>query len=611
VSDTQQVLLTTGISRDAYVWSISPVKRIFKLGGHYNQLVDATDCGLSTGQMYYITLTNRKEFRMWDAVNYRLVREFSDPNPQIPENSYSALFFDHQQHCLITASSVPARWAENEVLMGNFLETTTHHLPIVGCFYARPFDQIVTVDTLSNIKVWDCDTGAIASCRRTEWTPTSSQLSAATLDASCRRLITTSLDTRNVIWNYNSGAIITTTAIPEANGIVSTQTYDVIGGRSLLIRGGWDKAVSLFAESAPNEFILYRKYLGHTDDISALASYAGGLTSGSVNGQIFSWFLDTSLAQASYTLGDGKGVECLHCMGYILFAGGGDGILHVFSLPKLGLIHSIAAHGILASHALSAMASDDAHGFLFTADTLGYVKKWKVRMEHLCYLEGVGIWRCAHDEITTIISIRDGRFLVLAGVDMNVRLWDAQTFQCVGMLYEQHVWNLNDPQTWLGESPFEVGSDHFSDRTGLPISTSRQSGGSMKLTDLGATALQASPVFTLESAREEPEPHPFSFDEATKVIQDMIDTLGKPQEMPSALIPELLSSQPRVQHPELQGTIRPMELVAKIHGMWNRPRTTEATTHGKRPLRMPIVTPKSQTRRAAQARKQTWTRLLL
>jgi WD40 repeat protein len=257
------------------------------------------------------------------------------------------------------------------------------------------------------------------------------------------------------------------------------------------------------------------------------------------------------------------------------------------------------------------MGSDDAHSFLFTADTLGYVKKWKVRLEHLCYLEGVGIWRCAHDEITTIIPIRDGRFLVLAGVDMNVRLWDAETFQCVGMLYEEHVWNLSDAQTWLGDSPFEVGRDHFSDPVSLRRSISRISGLSVKLTALENTTPPTSQVFALESTREEPEDHPFSFDEATKVIQDMMDTLGKPQEMPSALVPESLSSQPPVQHPELQGTIRPMELVAKIQAMWNRPRTSEVTTHGKRPLRMPIVTPKSQTRRVSHTRTQNWTRLLL
>jgi WD40 repeat protein len=298
-------------------------------------------------------------------------------------------------------------------------------------------------------------------------------------------------------------------------------------------------------------------------------------------------------------------------MGYVLFAGGGDGTLYVFSLPKLVLIHSFAAHAVLVPHALSAMASDDAHSFLFTADTLGYVKKWKVRLEHLCYLEGIGIWRCAHDEITTIIPIRDGRFLVLAGVDMDVRLWDAETFQCVGMLYEEHVWNLSDNQTWLGESPFEVGPNHFSDRTALKHSLSRMSGMGIKLAAIDTTTLLVSEAYPLESNREEPAPHPFSFDEATKVIQDMMDTLGKPQEMPSALVPESLSSQPPVQHPELQGTIRPMELVAKIQAMWNRPRTTEATTHGKRPLRMPIVTPKSQTKRVNHTRKQNWTRLLL
>jgi hypothetical protein len=54
-----------------------------------------------------------------------------------------------------------------------------------------------------------------------------------------------------------------------------------------------------------------------------------------------------------------------------------------------------------------------------------------------------------------------------------------------------------------------------------------------------------------------------------------------------------------------------MDLIAKIQGMWNRPKSSMDTTKHtvKAPLRLPIKTPKIDFR--PQKRNQNWTRLLL
>jgi WD40 repeat protein len=608
VSESQKVLLTTGISRDAYVWSLSPVRRIFKLGGHYNQLVEVTNFELSGGQTYYVTLTNRKEFGIWDAVNYRLVREFSDPTLLVPHHWSSEMFFDERMHCLITASSVPARWAENEGLMGNLLEPSTHHLPIVGCHLARLFDQILTVDTLCNFKVWDCETGHLASFRRSEWSASSSQLTACTLDIGGRRLFTVAHDKTISIWNYNSGAALSAAALPAVNALISVLTYARIGGRNYLIQAGWDRTVWLFAEADPGEFMLYREYRGHTGDICSLALHGNGLVSGTVNGEVFGWALDTRTPQASFRIPHGCPVECLHTRDHMLFVGTGDGNLYVLLIPKLTVVRTIpGCQGISVPHSLSTIASDEIGHFLYTADTLGYVKKWKISTTHLGQLDPVGLTRIANDEITQILIIREGRFLIVAGTDMNVRIWHAETFQLVGALYEGREFSLSEPETWVSDNPFEPHPDHFVPvaSPGIPLVR-----GASSLRG-GRSSIMLLPPADMDDDEKVEEHKPFNIEDANRAIQDMMETLGKAQELP-----KLIKSEGPVRrlgdiNTELPNSIRPMDLVAQIQGMWVRPRTASdpAKRPGKRPLRLPIRTPVAGT--ANGRRAQTWTRLLM
>jgi WD40 repeat protein len=609
VSQTQKVLLTTGISRDAYVWSFAPIRRISKLGGHYNQLVDVTQFELSTGAVYYVTLTNRKEFVLWDAVNHRLVREFADPDSLRPENYYSAMWFDPKLHCLITASSVPVRWAENESLMGNLMEPSTHHVPIVGCYIARPFDQILTVDAVSNFKLWDCETGRLASYRRTEWTASSSRLTCCSLDVGCRRLFTASFDNITRIWNYNSGDVLSSVSVPPAPAIVSVLCYSCIGGRNCLIRAGWDRTVWLFAEAEPGEFTLYRQYRGHTDDISAIVTHDGGLVTGNMNGELFGWTLDTSSPNAVYRVPKGAAIEALHYLNHVLYVATGDGALRLLLVPRLTELKVVpACQGITVGYSLCALTIDEVGSLLYTADTLGYIKKWKISLTHIGHVEPQGLTRISNDEITKMMTIRDGKFLIVATSDMNVSVWHAATFQLVGMLCEGKQWKLTDESTWVGQNPFEPHPDHFVPLS--PMGATSLTTASVKSTRV-LSGVRSMVFGSLSDTKEVDEEKPFTMADANQAMAEITDVFSRGRDLP-----KLMHTEPARTKAELPtalpSTIRPMELVSKIHAIWNRPKTVQEA--GKRSLRkatlrLPIPTKTPEFR--VHGHKQNWARLLM
>jgi WD40 repeat protein len=259
------------------------------------------------------------------------------------------------------------------------MEKTTHHVPIVGCHIAIPFNQIVTVDSLCNFKIWDYETGELSLNRKSDVISTGNDLSAATLDWSCRRLITAAFNQQMTIWNYNSGAAIAELTL-GLTSLVSVLSYAIVGGRRFLIIGGWDQTVRLFAEIAPGSFELWKEYRGHSDDISAVACGRANVVSGSVTGELFCWALETSIVHMKLALPKQAAIESLHGLEYTVFVGTANGSLHVIQIPKMAIQATHKAHGLRVPHSISAIGSDDKT-LLFTGDTLGYIRKWRLSID--------------------------------------------------------------------------------------------------------------------------------------------------------------------------------------------------------------------------------------
>jgi len=273
--------------------------------------------------------------------------------------------------------------------------------------------------------------GQNAGVHQEPWTPESSDIATVCPDPIGRRMITSSFKNDVVMRNYNNGMVLAELKLTEATSLVTNIIFCHITGRGMLARAGWDKTIAVFTEVEPGCFELYRTFKGHTGDISALVGYPTGLASGSVNGEICSWSLDSSAPVAVVRLATTDCVECMAHQNSCVFVGDSSGSLHVFQLPKLQALASLKAHCLTAKHALSTLGLDPDNGTLYTADTLGYVRRWGIEYSPAFALTPGEMERCHADEITGLVVVDGGRYLVTSGVDMIVRLCEA--FGLVGL----------------------------------------------------------------------------------------------------------------------------------------------------------------------------------
>lgn len=609
-SNKQKLIITCSISRDAYVWSITPQRRVFKLGGHYNLVQAITDFVTTTNEKYLLTMTTRKEFRLWDAVNYRMAREWNDPSLQRPENFYSTAFYDARRHALITASSIPTRWSENISLLESFLEKKTHKHAIIGCHYSKVFKSIVTVDCICNFMVWSLKDGVRTSNKQTDWQPGSSDISASVLDVSGRRLVTASFDNQVFLWNFNSGSVINELEATEGTALISTISYFKIGAREYLARGGWDKMITLFAEVEKGSYILYRQFKGHTNDISSIVGFSGGLISGSTNGEILLWILDTNMPQASYSLDEMSAVECMIVVDNYLLVGDSIGFLHVFSLPKLQCLVSQKAHQIIVNYSLTSMDANEE--YLYTADTFGYVKKWKMSYDQMLQfeLEEIDIFRCHNDDIMSINLVMGGKFIVTCGIDMCVRIFEAENFEYVGLFNEESKpWNLEKKETWISKPPAVVELKHFNTKLSELSNTAsnlmRSFNSSIaSFRNLNINLKNSRQEFQLETIQpqqevitEDEEEQTFNLTEAQQVVDYLLE---RPKPVPIFEVKEKVK-EPQIVIPprRLQLASRPVDLIERFDIIYSsdkkdRPKTAQCQTN-EHIVRLPIKTPKHAT----------------
>lgn len=634
---TQKCLTTCGISRDAYIWSHGSGKKISKLGGHYNQVVKIVNYTTTTKENYIVSMTNKKEFRLWDASSYRLMKEWTDPAVLRPENHYSALFFDPHRNQLISAASFPVKWAEDMSSKNDQFEKTTHSRTIVGVFSAPEFDQVVTVDTVCAIKAWNISTG---TCEMSHIEPLDdkySEISAATLDCKGRTLITTTFSNKVAQWNYNSGTRIADHNLVGAKSLVSVMKCFSAQGKDYLIRAGWDKTIWLYIELG-QVWELLRSYTGHTHDISEAIGFNGGVVSGTVNGEILCWSFDTNVPVAACALKPATGVEVMRTIDNTLLIGDSTGNLHIMTLPRLEFVKTLHAHEITARHSLTTITIDHENEFLFTGDTLGYVKKWKIKkIGDTIGLEGVDIHRCHRDEITAIVLVKENKVLVTCGTDKCVRLYDASDFTYIGFFSDETKWNYEDKTTWVNEAPFLTDERHFK-KGALIFGQSNNSVigfGDLSSDDLHSKSSQSlKSMLGAVSSPEKPKKQSLSeyaaefykkeeeekqknlqkekekkvepkitdpdydYGKIIRIIDDYMDNPPNyiPQSLPNMIENENIRYQPLKPIPELMPHARPNELMMTIKSLL----PDETPKVEKRKIKMPIlVQPQNNFRRAS------------
>ena len=589
-SPSQKILITHGVSREGNVWGISPPRNLYQLGGHYNAIEAITEFITTTNEKYILTLTKKKEFRLWDSVNFRLLYEWTDPVMQRPEDHFTAAKFDYNRHALITCSSYPTKWAEDINANLELFEIRTHGYPIMGVYYSKEFDQLLSVDAICTFKLWDVMTGTLSSQRKS-WEEGMSKLSSVCMDCSYRRIIASSFDCRTSLWNFNSGTEIPNVSIQAPTNFVNVMRCVTISARDYLVRACWDRHVMVFTESRKGNFELYRKFQGHKNDITDIASYFGGLISCDVDGVIITWVLDTNAPQESFKIN--SSAECLCVTGHYLFVGDGIGRLHLFILPKLIPVLDIDAHEISKPYILSHIAYDEANHFLYTSDTLGYVRKWSVEFEPKVKLTPLLIKRCSLEEVTSILIMCNGQIIITVGIDRKICFWKAENFDYYGFLHENSHWTLGDPES-IQPEPYELEKSHFErsydKKLGNRLNSLSSRYFSAKASlrdvvsgidlphageDLGPTPKIEEPV---EETKGEEEDEHFSFLEAAKFIDDFMDEQdNKKITLPKEILQNDENMKSHFVEPEMyQSVLRPQEIITTYKSLRNRPITSNS-----------------------------------
>jgi WD40 repeat protein len=518
------------------------------------------------------------------------------------------VIFDERYRAIITVSGVPSRWSEDQALLANFLEKHTHTNPVIGCFFAAVFEQFVTIDSLGSCCVWNVMDGKRVSFTEREWSRDMSQICCAALDCQGRRLVTANNVHRVVLWNFNIGEELTQIELVSNPVLISVLVYVIVSNREFVAIGGWDRKVSIYSELEKGEFRVFRQYQDHTGDITAITAYGDYLISGTGTGELMVWTLDTNFHQYQAMTPGGVSIECITCLHGLAAVGDSDGFIHVFGIPRLALMASVAAHGINRAHSISAIVSNK--DVLFTGDTLGYVKKWRIKCETNFELYEDRIFRAHTEQIQGFSFAGEGELLATFAGDMNVRLWFVQTCEYIGTFHEENSWMCNNEETWGKTSPAEIDPRHFSDdpnppQEHEPIRLSVSQPRSRSVTAPGPLPQEE------EAPPQEEAPETFDMTKIRQVFNEFFENpivgpgptgVAEPPRPRVTRIETRISPQSRSHLMPL--TARPPELISRVRGLLRgldargaRSQSSSKTDH----VRLPIRTPKQKKQRLGVA----------
>ena len=432
-NEKNQFLVTCSVSREVFLWNISTFKITNKLSGHNNHVINSINFITTSGYEYLLTLTNKKEFYLWDPLHFRLIKEWTDPSILRPENSYSSLYFDKKRNTLISGSSFPVKWLEDTLIQVDNKEISSHKYHLIGVHYSSLFNQIISIDLFSNFYVWNISNGLKTFFHQEKWGNKSSDTTCSCLDYSGKRLFTTYFNGNIQLWNFSSGTKITTINTLKNNFPISVIIPAKIEGCNYILKSGWDKIISVFSEKDFQQFNLFRSLIGHTGDITSLSYFEHGVISGSINGEVFIWSLDSSVPYSTFKLSSQSSIECFLLIKNILLIGDSKGIIYQYTCPHLQYLDSFHGHGIISSHSITSLIFNN--NYIFSSDTLGYVKRWNYQIDPF-NIESDILFRCSNEEIISMEIVNEGNFFLTSSRDLCIRLWCVNTLNCIGLFHD-------------------------------------------------------------------------------------------------------------------------------------------------------------------------------
>ncbi|XP_071442112.1 WD repeat-containing protein on Y chromosome isoform X2 [Hetaerina americana] len=337
VNEARFMLATGGSDCAVRIWNAYvPNKAVIAFTGHH-----AAICGVEFMEGYRIlSMSSDKCIKIWGIGDASCIQTYNQLTSEIGEHTRLAVYFHHGFKKLIVGSSkiafIPYGPQEDE----SNKDGTTHFQSVTKALYNTLFKCLVTVGNDSAIMIWDVWTGKCSSILTEAHTrmeyglQVPIEITAAAFDPiSQQLLITGARDGTLKIWNFNSGLCIRHMSIER-----NCEVTSVLWLQNRILAVGWNRHITEFADLDSTELVpdenrrgslgstwptiprCAAKYAGsnlaekfdgkqwetrHSEDVvCAVANPPQSLATGSYNGELILWRLETAQPYRQYHVGN-------------------------------------------------------------------------------------------------------------------------------------------------------------------------------------------------------------------------------------------------------------------------------------------------------------------
>ncbi len=301
-SAAQVMLYTAGFDNCIRVWNPYLNKPIDVLQGHTAPIVSMA---VLESAMQIVSMSSDKMIRVWDVRRMACVQTIIDSFDHKPLDELTAMTFDKENSVLLTAGSQVRIWPTvilghhgmpliDEATQARFRGLThaaegpeTASPGTVAMLWSWQFAQLLLVDAVL-VRVYEVSDGRLV-CEFKAMVQ-SSPLTAATLDATERRLFTGDHSGAIRVWNYNSGRMLYEfpSRRAEVSALLCRQPSRYV--ERPVVAGGWDRIVMIYADYTGGRKGLEPEPLrGHAADVTCLENCDGCIAAGAADGRILVW----------------------------------------------------------------------------------------------------------------------------------------------------------------------------------------------------------------------------------------------------------------------------------------------------------------------------------
>ncbi|KAK0177738.1 hypothetical protein PV328_001756 [Microctonus aethiopoides] len=301
LDEEKQLLFTGGPDCLVRIWNpFDPKKPNAILRGH--QTTICTILSLKNNNQLF-TLSKDRCIKVWDYESHACIQTYNRLPSELSEHTPMSVIYNSAMKKIIIGSMMIVLLTCGKIIDEDLSDGETHSRQIT-CVLYNPLFKIITTGADSRIMIWDP-----WRARRYDMISNAHdelnffnesvhvEITAATFDYSYQLLITGGRDGSLKIWNFNTGTCVRKMSIEnkcEITGIIWLEN------RILCV--GWNQYVTEFADTRTG---IYRKAWRkrHTDDIlCAAVRHPHALATGSHNGEIVLWLLETGQPYKSYNV---------------------------------------------------------------------------------------------------------------------------------------------------------------------------------------------------------------------------------------------------------------------------------------------------------------------